>query len=254
MDYPQFDLNDKIVLVTGASRGIGYDLAKAMAHAGATVVAGARDWDALQELVKEIRDDDGDAIAIKLDMTDLVQIRTVVDVIVERYGRMDVLVNNAGLGGAYETLEVTEEQWDELMDVNLKGAFFMAQAAGKQMIEQGYGRIINMSSQASKVALPNAAVYCASKGGLNMMTKVMAIEWGQYGVTVNAVGPTFIRTPGTAERLDDPEFGADVVSRIPIGRVGTTMEVAGAVIFLASDAASLINGEVLIVDGGWTAR
>lgn len=254
MDYPQFDLNDKIVLVTGASRGIGYDLAKAMAHAGATVVAGARDWDALQELVKEIRDDDGDAIAIKLDMTDLVQIRTVVDVIVERYGRLDVLVNNAGLGGAYETLEVTEEQWDELMDVNLKGAFFMAQAAGKQMIEQGYGRIINMSSQASKVALPNAAVYCASKGGLNMMTKVMAIEWGQHGVTVNAVGPTFIRTPGTAERLDDPEFGADVVSRIPIGRVGTTMEVAGAVIFLASDASSLINGEVLIVDGGWTAR
>lgn len=254
MDYPTFDLTDKVVLVTGASRGIGYDLAKAIAHAGAIVVAGARDWDALETLVKEITDEDGQAIAIKLDMTDLEQIRAVVDEIVERYGRLDVLVNNAGVGRDHETLYVTEADWDELIDVNLKGAFFMAQAAGKQMIAQGGGRIINMSSQASKVALPRAAVYCASKGGLNMLTKVMAIEWGEHNVTVNAVGPTFIRTPGTAERLDDPEFGADVVSRIPIGRVGTTMEVAGAVIFLASDAASLITGELLLVDGGWTAR
>ncbi len=254
MDYPRFDLTGKVVLVTGASRGIGYDLAKAIAHAGAIVVAGARDEDALDTLVKEITDEGGQAIAIKLDMTDLMQIRAVVDEIVERYGRLDVLVNNAGVGRDHETLDVTEADWDELIDVNLKGAFFMAQAAGKQMIAQGGGRIINMSSQASKVALPRAAVYCASKGGLNMLTKVMAIEWGEHGVTVNAVGPTFIRTPGTAERLDDPEFGADVVSRIPIGRVGTTMEVAGAVIFLASDAASLITGELVLVDGGWTAR
>jgi NAD(P)-dependent dehydrogenase (short-subunit alcohol dehydrogenase family) len=253
MEYPQFDLSDKIALVTGASRGIGYDVAKAMAHAGATVVAGARDWDALETLTKEIADDGGQSVAIKLDMKDLVQIRTAVEFCVERYGRLDVLVNNAGVGIAYDTLEVTEANWDDMVDVNLKGAFFMSQAAGKQMIKQGSGRIINMSSQAGTVALTDAAVYCATKGGLNMMTKVMAIEWGSLGVTVNAIAPTFIRTPGTAERLDDPEFGADVVSRIPIGRVGTTMDVAGAVIFLASSAAGLINGEVLHVDGGWTA-
>jgi NAD(P)-dependent dehydrogenase (short-subunit alcohol dehydrogenase family) len=254
MDYPQFDLTDKIVLVTGASRGIGYDVAKAMAHAGATVVAGARDWDALERLIQEIADEGCQAVAIKLDMRDLVQIRAVVDFCVERYGRLDVLVNNAGVGRDHETLDVTEADWDELIDVNLKGAFFMAQAAGKQMIQQGSGRIINMSSQAGTVALTRAAVYCASKGGLNMLTKVMAIEWGSLGVTVNAIAPTFIRTPGTAERLDDPEFGADVLSRIPLGRVGTTMDVAGAVIFLASSASGLINGEILHVDGGWTAR
>lgn len=254
MDYPQFDLTDKVTLVTGASRGIGYDVAKAMAHAGAIVVAGARDWDALETLVTEITDDGGQAVAVKLDMTDLVQIRTVVEFCAERYGRLDVLVNNAGVGRDHDTLEVTEADWDELVDVNLKGAFFMAQAAGKQMIAQGGGRIINITSQAGTVALPRAAVYCSTKGGLNMMTKVMAIEWGSKGVNVNGVAPTFIRTPGTAARLDDPEFGADVVSRIPIGRVGTTTEVAGAIIFLASSASSLVNGEILHVDGGWTAR
>lgn len=254
MDYPQFDLNDKIALVTGASRGIGYDVAKALAHAGATVVVGARDWDALETLTNEIAHAGGQAAAIKLDMKDLVQIRSAVEFCVDRYGRLDILVNNAGIGNAHETLDVTEADWDALIDVNLKGAFFMAQSAGKQMIKQGSGRIINMSSQAGTVALPNAAVYCTSKGGLNMMTKVMAIEWGSLGVTVNAIAPTYIHTPGTAQWLDDPETSAGILSRIPLGRFGTTMDVSGGVIFLASSAAGLINGEVLHLDGGWTAR
>jgi len=254
MDYPQFDLNDKIALVTGASRGIGYDVAKALAHAGATVVVGARDWDALETLTNEITQAGGQATAIKLDMKDLVQIRSAVEFCVDRYGSLDILVNNAGVGHAHETLDVTEADWDDMIDVNLKGAFFMAQSAGKQMIKQGSGRIINMSSQAGTVALPNAAVYCTSKGGLNMMTKVMAIEWGSLGVTVNAIAPTYIHTPGTAQWLDDPETSAGILSRIPIGRFGTTMDVAGGVIFLASSAAGLINGEVLHLDGGWTAR
>ncbi len=254
MDYPQFDLNDKIALVTGASRGIGYDVAKALAHAGATVVVGARDWDALETLTNEIAHAGGQVAAIKLDMKDLVQIRSAVEFCVDRYGRLDILVNNAGVGNAHETLDVTEADWDALIDVNLKGAFFMAQSAGKQMIKQGSGRIINMSSQAGTVALPNAAVYCTSKGGLNMMTKVMAIEWGSLGVTVNAIAPTYIHTPGTAQWLDDPETSAGILSRIPLGRFGTTMDVSGGVIFLASSAVGLINGEVLHLDGGWTAR
>lgn len=254
MQYPQFDLKDKIALVTGASMGIGYDVALAMADAGATVIVGARNREALESLVLQISKEEGQAAAITLDMRDQVQIRAAVDFCVERYGRLDILVNNAGVGKDHETLDVTEADWDEIMDVNLKGLFFMAQTAGKQMIKQSSGRIINVSSQAGTVALHRAAVYCASKGGVNMLTKVLAIEWGALGVNVNAVAPTFIRTPGTSERLDMPEFAADVLSRIPLGRVGTTTDVAGAIIFLASPASDLINGEILMVDGGWTAQ
>jgi NAD(P)-dependent dehydrogenase (short-subunit alcohol dehydrogenase family) len=138
--------------------------------------------------------------------------------------------------------------------VNLKGLFFCCQATGRHMVDRGYGRIVNMSSQAGSVGIARHAAYCASKGGVEQLTRVLALEWAPHGVTVNAVAPTFIRTPGTAERLDRPEFLADVLSRIPAGRVGTTMEVAGAVVFLASPAAALVNGAVLAVDGGWTAQ
>jgi len=141
-----------------------------------------------------------------------------------------------------------------MMDVNLRGLFFACQAAGRRMIAQGHGRIVNMSSQAGVVGIRRHAVYSASKGGVNLLTKVLALEWAPHGVTVNAVAPTFIRTPGTAERLDDPAFVADVLWRLPIGHVGTPMDVAGAVIYLASPAAALVTGSILLVDGGWTAQ
>jgi NAD(P)-dependent dehydrogenase (short-subunit alcohol dehydrogenase family) len=163
-------------------------------------------------------------------------------------------VNNAGVGTNHDALDATEEEWDELLDVNLKGLFFCCQAAGRHMVERGYGRIVNMSSQAGSVGLTRHAAYCATKGGVEQLTRVLALEWGPRGVTVNAVAPTFVRTPGTAERLDRPDFRADVLSRIPLGRVGTTMEVAAAVVFLASPGAALVNGSVLAVDGGWTAQ
>jgi NAD(P)-dependent dehydrogenase (short-subunit alcohol dehydrogenase family) len=140
------------------------------------------------------------------------------------------------------------------MAVNLRGLFFASQAAGRRMVRAGYGRIVNMSSQAAHVGIRRHAAYSASKGGVELLTKVLALEWGPHGVTVNAVAPTFIRTPGTAERLDQPEFLKDVLSRIPIGRVGTTTEVAAAVIFLASPSAGLVNGTSILVDGGWTAQ
>ena len=141
-----------------------------------------------------------------------------------------------------------------MMDVNVKALFFCCQAAGRIMLKEGFGRIINVSSQASVVGIPRHAVYCASKGAVNQLTKVLALEWSSRGVTVNAVGPTFIYTPGTAERLDQPEFRRDVVSRIPAGKVGTIEDVAGAVIYLASPAAGLVTGTLLLVDGGWTAQ
>jgi NAD(P)-dependent dehydrogenase (short-subunit alcohol dehydrogenase family) len=244
MDQPDFSLEGNVALVTGASRGIGRDLATALAQAGATTVAGVRD------LVD--RPEGLDAVTI--DLRDLGSIRTAVDSVVERHGRIDVLVNNAGIGTNHDALDATEEEWDEVLDVNLKGLFFTCQAAGRHMVRRGYGRIVNMSSQAGHVGIRGHAAYSASKGGVELLTKVLALEWGQHGVTVNAVAPTFVRTPGTAERLDRPEFLQDVLTRIPIGRVGTTTEVAAAVIFLASRSAGLVNGTSILVDGGWTAQ
>ncbi len=254
MNYPRFDLQEQIALVTGASKGIGRDLALAMAHAGAKVVVAARGLESLHELVQQIEDEGGQAHAVALDMQNLQQITNAVQETVSHFGRLDILVNNAGVGANHDAVHVTEADWDELIDVNLKGLFFMSQAAGEVMIAQGYGRIINMSSQAGQVGILRHAVYCASKGGVDQLTRVLALEWAQYGITVNAVAPTFIRTPGTAERLDTPAFAADVLSRLPIGRVGDTMDVAGAVIYLASSAADLVTGTILLVDGGWTAH
>jgi NAD(P)-dependent dehydrogenase (short-subunit alcohol dehydrogenase family) len=241
MEQPSFDLTGRVALVTGAGRGIGHDLALALVGAGATVVSGIRGGDAPTE-------------SVAIDLRDIGSIRAAVDTVVERHGRIDMLVNNAGLGTNHDALDVTEEEWDKLMTVNLKGLFFTCQAAGRHMVARRYGRIVNMSSQAGHVGIRRHAAYSASKGGVELLTKVLALEWGPHGVTVNAVAPTFVRTPGTAERLDRPEFLDDVLTRIPIGRVGTTTEVAAAVIFLASPSAGLVNGTSIVVDGGWTAQ
>ena len=253
-DYPRFDLSGQTALVTGASKGLGYGIAKAMAHAGAKVALAARDRAALDKLAGEIRAEGGDALPVVLDVRDLKQIDAAVEQVVAHYGQLDILVNNAGLGANHAAVNVTEADWDEMMDVNLKGLFFCCQAAGRHMLKRGYGRIINMSSQASVVGIRDHAVYCATKGGVNQLTRVLALEWSVQGVTVNAVGPTFIYTPGTAERLDTPEYLAGVLARLPIGHVGTINDVAGAVIYLASPAGGMVSGHILLVDGGWTAQ
>jgi NAD(P)-dependent dehydrogenase (short-subunit alcohol dehydrogenase family) len=191
---------------------------------------------------------------LRLDVTDVAGTRAAVDAAVAAHGRIDVLVNNAGLGANHDALDVSETDWDEMMAVNLKGVFFASQAVGRHMVERGYGRIVNLSSQAGLVGIRRHAVYSASKGGVNLVTKVLALEWAPHGVTVNAIAPTWIYTPGTAERLDDPAFLAEVLARIPIGRVGTTADVAAAVVFLSSRASGLVTGAILPVDGGWTAQ
>jgi NAD(P)-dependent dehydrogenase (short-subunit alcohol dehydrogenase family) len=254
MEFPRFDLDGQVALVTGASRGIGRDLVLALAHAGAKVVAAARSVGDAEPVVEEAREGGGSAEAAELDLTDRASIDGAVEQIVRESGRLDILVNNAGLGTNHDALDATEEEWDELFAVNVRGLFFACQSAARHMVERRYGRIVNLSSQAGLVGIPRHAAYSASKGAVIALTRVLALEWAPFGVTVNSVAPTFIRTPGTAERLDQPEFLADVLERIPVGRVGTTTDVAGAVIYLASPAASLVTGTVLVVDGGWTAR
>ena len=254
MDPVSFSLAGNVALVTGASRGIGHDLVLALAAAGATVAAGARSVDDVAELVATVRAAGGRAVPLEMDLADVDSVRAAVDRLLVAEGRIDVLVNNAGLGFNHDSLEVTEADWDQMMAVNLKGLFFVTQAVARSMVARGYGRVVNLSSQAGTVGIRRHAVYSASKGGVDMLTRVLALEWAPYGVTVNAVAPTYIRTPGTAERLDDPGVAADILARMPVGRFGTTADVAAAVIYLASPAAGLVTGTVLPVDGGWTAQ
>jgi NAD(P)-dependent dehydrogenase (short-subunit alcohol dehydrogenase family) len=191
-----------------------------------------------------------------MDVTDLEQVDAAVEAVKDRYGRVDLLVNNAGIGLPETPAEdVTVEDFDDTVALNLRGTFFASQAAGRVMIEQGGGRIVNLSSQAGFVALPGEAVYCMTKAAIAHLTKCLAVEWGRHGITVNAVAPTFIETPGTEPALSDPGFRADVEDRIAaLHRIGTPADVTGAVVFLASPAASLITGQTLLIDGGWTSR
>ena len=248
------DLHGQVALVTGAARGIGRACALALAQAGADVALGLRDIQSDAGLVAEIQAMGRRALPLQMDVTDLDQVRASVAATVAQFGRLDILVNNAGLGPSNLVENVREEDFDLTLAVNLKGTFFTSQAAGRVMIGQKSGRIINLSSQAGFVALPTESIYCLTKAAISHLTKCLAVEWGKYNITVNAVAPTFIHTPGTVAALSDPAFHADVLSRIALGRIGEPVEVASAVVFLASPAAALITGETLLIDGGWTAR
>jgi NAD(P)-dependent dehydrogenase (short-subunit alcohol dehydrogenase family) len=253
--FPSFDLTGQTALVTGASRGLGRSISLALANAGADVALGVRDPGSAEDLAAEIEAMGRRAAIVALDVRRLDGIGPAIDRVVEAFGRIDILVNNAGLGPSNLAEDVTESDYDLTFDVNVKGTFFVSQAAGREMIRQGYGRIVSLSSQAGFVALPTESVYCMSKAAIAHMTKCLAVEWGKHGITVNAVAPTFIRTPGTAAALSDEAFAADVVERIAgLHRIGEPMDVAGGVVFLASPAASLVTGVTLMIDGGWTAR
>ena len=249
-----FDLSDKVVVVTGATRGIGRELAFLLAEAGAVVVATARTRDDAAGIEAEAADRALRVHSVLLDLRDVASIGQAVSDVVGTHGRIDVLVNNAGLGHAHRALDVTEDDFDDMMSVNLRGTFFMSQAVAREMIPSGGGRVISISSQGGAVGLPDAAVYCASKGGVNMFTKVLALEWAEHGINVNAIAPTFVHTPGTAPLLDDPGLRDAILARIPLRTLGCPADVAAAVIYLATSASRLVTGTVLTVDGGWTAQ
>jgi NAD(P)-dependent dehydrogenase (short-subunit alcohol dehydrogenase family) len=245
-DFPRFDLTGEVALVTGAARGLGHAISLALAHAGADVALGLREVITGGELANEIEATGRRALPLQMDMTRLADISAAVDHTVARFGRLDILVNNAGVGPENAAENVRAEDFDLTLAVNLKGTFFASQAAGRVMIRQRRGCIVNMSSQAGFVALPTESIYCMTKAAIAHLTKCLALEWGKYNIRVNAVAPTFIRTPGTEPALEDPAFRADVIERIAgLHRIGEPMEVAGAVVFLASPASSLITGHTI---------
>lgn len=249
-----FSLNGQVALVTGASRGIGSAIAVALAEAGAHVALVARSAAGLREVTAAVGATGRRALSIAADVTDFAALPDIVARTEAEVGPLDILVNNAGGNIAEPVLQVTSETYDRLMDLNLKSAFFMAQAAGARMAERRHGRIISVSSQLGLVGQAGRSVYSAAKGGLVNLTRTMALELAPYGITVNAVAPTVIETDATARLLENPAYRNEVLRRLPIGRLGTPEEVAAAVLYLASPAAGLVTGHTLVADGGWTAQ
>ncbi len=254
-DYPSFDLSGRTALVTGAARGLGKAIALALAHAGADVALGLKDASSAGDVVREIEGMGRKAVRVAMDVTDMKQITSGVKATLDALGKIDILVNNVGLGPPNMAEDVNEADFDLTVAANLKGTFFVSQAVGRHMIDRKFGRIVNLSSQAGFAALPGEAIYCMTKAGVSHLTKCLAVEWGKHGITVNAVAPTFIETPGTDKMLSDKAFRAEVIERIAgLHRIGAPVDVAGAVVFLCSPAAGMITGDTIMIDGGWTAR
>lgn len=255
MSFPSLRLDDQVALVTGSGSGIGAAIALALAEAGAHV-ATTELPDRLEHaeaMADQIRAAGRRALALPLDVRDVPAIGAAVARAERELGPLDLMVNNAGVQVARPALEVTEEDWDRVLDVNLRGVFFCAQAAGRVMVPRGRGRVINIASQNGVIGYFNRAAYCAAKAGVVNLTRVLAIEWARHNVLVNAVGPTFVRTPLGERTLSDPATRADILARIPLGRVAEPEDVVGAVVYLASPAAAMVTGHTLLVDGGWTA-
>ncbi len=249
---PDFSLGRKVTLVTGASRGIGRACALACAAAGSDIVLGLRDVAGSSVLIAELEGMGRKVLPVQLDISRRDEIENSVAAAVKEFGRIDVLVNNVGVAPGDLAELVTEEAIDEILQINIKGTFLMTQTVGRQMIAQKSGRIINISSQAGTVTLRGEAIYCMSKAAINHLSRCLAAEWARHGITVNTVAPTFIWTDGTKPALADQDFHDQTLGHIPLGRIGNTDDVVGAVVFLASPAASLVTGLNLLVDGGWS--
>lgn len=253
-EQSRYNLSGNIALVTGAARGIGQACALALAESGADIILGLRNKESGAELADKIKKTGRKVLPVQMDISQMSEIKAAVKEGYDHFKRIDILINNAGIGTPNPAEKVTEKDFDETVAVNLKGTFFVSQEVGKIMIKQRAGKIINIGSQAGFVALPTEAIYCMTKAGISHLTKCLALEWAQYNINVNAVAPTFTETPGTKKWLDDADFLESVKKRIPLDRIGQTREIALPVIFLASQAASLITGETLMIDGGWTIQ
>jgi gluconate 5-dehydrogenase len=250
-----FDLKGRIALVTGASSGLGVQFAKALARQGADLAIMARRQEKLEEVGKIVESLGVRCLAVKCDVLKNDEIKAAVAKIREHYGRIDILVNNAGVARSIPAESQPDDDWNAVIDTNLNSVYFVAREVGKVMIERKYGKIVNVGSIHSSVAMPNKQLnaYCASKGGVLMLTKALANEWAKYGITVNAIAPAYFQSEMTGATMSDPAFMEVVRTYCPLGRPGKEGELDGAVIYFASDASSYTTGQLLCVDGGWTS-
>lgn len=249
-----FSLKGKTAIVTGASRGIGKEIALTLASAGAHVILTSRNLEKLNEVKQEIKSNGGTSTVIQADMGDSKKIKVFFTEVTERFSKLDLLINNAGRSVIKRALDIVEEDWDDVLNTNLKGIFFASQAAAKLMKETGGGKIVNIASVLGAVGEELAAPYIASKGGVIQLTKALALEWSRFGIQVNAIGPGYVKTEINAELLDNEKSGSHILNKIPMRRLGTTKEIASGVLYLCSDEASYITGQTLFIDGGWLAQ
>lgn len=244
-----YDYTGKVVLITGAGGSIGSAYAKAFSDNGASIVAADIRYGNAQATINEIGNTENH-MAVEVDVASIRSIEDMVEKVLNRFGKIDVLLNHAGLNIRKPAIEYSEEDWDKIDSVNLKGAFFVAQKIGMVMIKQNKGKIINTASVSSVRGHPRLSIYAATKGGIAQLTKVLAIEWAEHNINVNAIGPGYIRTEQTAKLLEDPENYKNIVSKIPMNRVGDPEDLVGAALFLASESSNYITGQTLFVEGG----
>ncbi|MEQ6377677.1 glucose 1-dehydrogenase [Bacillaceae bacterium S4-13-58] len=252
MYLPSFRLDGKLAAITGATKGIGKALALGYAEAGADVILIARQKEGLREVKTEIEKIGSKAYVIQSDVKDYESIINEVDHICANEKSIDIWVNNAGMNIRTPALDVTEEEWERIVTTNMKSAFFLSQAAAKRMSKNGHGKIISVSSVAGHVALRTGVVYGMTKAGIIQMTKTLALEWGKYGIHVNAIGPWYFPTSLTEELLQNEQYVKEICDRTPLGRIGELKELVGAGVFLATEASNYITGQTLFVDGGMT--
>jgi NAD(P)-dependent dehydrogenase (short-subunit alcohol dehydrogenase family) len=250
----EFDLSGKVAVVTGAGRGMGRYMALDLARYGADLVLCSRTLSELEAVGGEAEALGRKTLVVRTDVGQAAEIERMTAMAVERFGRIDILVNNAGMNVPQWAEEVTEEAWDRIANVNVKGVFFCAQTVGKVMIRQKKGKIINISSQSGSVGLIKRSAYCSSKGAVNQLTRVLALEWGKHNICVNALAPTFVETPMTRPMLQEKSFRDYVMGNIVLGRLCKPEDLTGGLIFLASDASDMVTGHILHIDGGWTAH
>ncbi len=248
-----FNIKERVAIVTGGSKGIGQGIAIDLAKAGAHVVVVSRNFSESETIAQQIRTLGRKSLAIAADVKNCLDITAMVDKALQQFQRIDILVNNAGTNTRKPAEELLEEDWDTIIDTNLKGVFFCSQAVGKIMIKQKRGKIINISSGGGVIGVPWLGPYGASKAGVMQLTKVLALEWAKYNITVNAIGPVYIKTPMTASWLEDPARLSAIMSRVAIKRLGDVRDLTGVLLLLASDASDYITGQTFFVDAGATA-